>query len=80
VVAHVRAEPVTADVSTLSCWDPRARDADAPPCRCHRSHAYISPIHDGHCCCIPETQTCHPVEMAAWIAEHQRLNPGWRPS
>lgn len=37
------------------------------PCRCHQSRAAVSPIHDGHCCFLPASQTCHPVELAAWI-------------
>lgn len=57
------------------------RDAGAQgPCQCMRSHAYISPSHDGHCCFFPASQTCHQAEMAAWEDEHRRLNPGWEPS
>lgn len=42
------------------------------PCQCHSSFAYIAPMHDGHCCFQPATQTCHPAEVAAWEAERDR--------
>jgi|GEM_PF-5212446 len=45
----------------------------AEPCKCHRSHAYITPTHSGHCCFYPASQNCHPEEAAAWVAEHERL-------
>jgi hypothetical protein len=40
---------------------------DTPePCQCMTSFAAISPIHSGHCCFLPATQTCHPEEVAEW--------------
>ena len=44
----------------------------ADPCQCHQSFAYITNRHGGHCCFFPETQTCHPDEVAAWERERQR--------
>ena len=43
-----------------------------PPCQCHTSFAYISPMHGGHCCFQPATQTCHPEAVARWEAERDR--------
>lgn len=51
------------------------RGADAP-CRCHRSHATVSPTHSGHCCFLPATQTCHPAAVATWITEDARWHSG----
>lgn len=48
----------------------RETTADAP-CRCHQSWAYISPIHEGHCC-FHVTATCHPQEVAVWEQERDR--------
>lgn len=36
------------------------------PCQCMTSFAAVSPIHPGHCCFVPATQTCHPEEVAEW--------------
>jgi hypothetical protein len=47
----------------------------ARPCQCHQSFAYISPIHSGHCCFIPETQTCHPDEVAEWERRASENDP-----
>jgi hypothetical protein len=44
------------------------------PCRCLKSHAFITPIHDGHCCFIPADSTCHQEEVAAWEAERDRMS------
>lgn len=50
--------------------------SDEPPCKCHQNFAYIAPIHSGHCCFLPESQTCHPEEVAAWEAERDRRRSG----
>lgn len=47
---------------------------DQPACRCMQTFAFITPTHDGHCCFVPHTQTCHPVEFAAWKTERDRRN------
>ena len=44
------------------------------PCKCHNSHAAVVPSHTGHCCFFPEGQTCHTEEVAAWVAEHERIS------
>lgn len=44
----------------------------AEPCRCHRSFAYVTGIHEGHCCFFPASQTCHPDEVAEWERERDR--------
>ncbi len=36
------------------------------PCKCHQNFAHIAPIHSGHCCFVPETQTCHEKEVDEW--------------
>lgn len=46
--------------------------ADQKPCRCHDSHAAVTPFHSGHCCFFPPDQTCHPQEVATWEAIHDR--------
>lgn len=40
--------------------------AEDEPCQCHRSRASIAPMHGGHCCFWPATQTCHSREVADW--------------
>jgi hypothetical protein len=45
------------------------------PCRCHKNFAAIAPMHPGHCCFQPATQTCHEAEVAAWEAENARRWP-----
>jgi hypothetical protein len=47
---------------------------DPAPCPCMTTFTYISPTHPGHCCFVPHTQTCHPVEFAAWETERDRRN------
>ena len=42
----------------------------AEPCQCHTSWAYITNLHDGHCCFFPAVQDCHQAEVAEW--ERQR--------
>ena len=49
-----------------------AAEESPGPCRCHRSFAYISDMHPGHCCFWPEGQDCHQAEVAAWEAERDR--------
>ena len=46
--------------------------AEDGPCQCMTSWAYISPMHDGHCCFQPATQTCHPDEVAEWERQRDR--------
>lgn len=41
------------------------------PCKCHKSFASVIPMHTGHCCFYPETQTCHEAEVAAWVQENE---------
>jgi hypothetical protein len=48
------------------------------PCKCHNSHAYISPWHDGHCCFRSATATCHTEEVAAWEAADKAYFPNGR--
>jgi hypothetical protein len=48
------------------------------PCQCHESFAYISPTHRGHCCFVPESQTCHPAEVAEWERGRDRRRPSCR--
>ena len=43
------------------------------PCKCHRNFAYIAPTHSGHCCFVPESQTCHSDEVAAWVKKRDEL-------
>jgi hypothetical protein len=50
--------------------------AEAQPCRCLQSWAYISPWHPGHCCFVPASQTCHAEEVAAWEQERMRRRVG----
>jgi hypothetical protein len=45
------------------------------PCKCHQSFAYIAPRHGGHCCYFPESQTCHPAEVAEWERQRDARRP-----
>jgi hypothetical protein len=45
------------------------------PCQCLKSFAAVSPIHPGHCCFLPATQTCHPVEVAEWERQRDARRP-----
>lgn len=52
---------------------------DPAPCRCLHSHAAVTPMHSGHCCFWPESQTCHLDEVADWQADHDALFPAPSP-
>lgn len=56
----------------------RPVDLDPAPCIHHTDHAYITTWHKGHCCFWPPSQTCHPVEVAAWEAKRDRLRATFR--
>jgi hypothetical protein len=47
----------------------------AKPCRCHQSFAYITPTHQGHCCFVPATQTCHQSEVVEWERQRDLRQP-----
>lgn len=49
------------------------------PCQCMTNHAYIAPMHGGHCCFHPSWQNCHQAEFAAWVQRHRQRHPGWEP-
>lgn len=45
------------------------------PCQCLTSFAVVSPIHPGHCCFLPASQTCHREEVAEWERQRDRRLP-----
>lgn len=51
---------------------PQAISDLAEPCQCHDSFAMVTPAHPGHCCFVPETQTCHLAEVAEWERQNAR--------
>lgn len=57
---------------------PASGEASETPCRCHGSHAAVTPFHPGHCCFFPPDRTCHPEEVTSWEAEHDRWLAGQR--
>lgn len=46
------------------------------PCECHRSFAYVTRFHTGHCCFFPESQACHPDEVAEWVRQRDARRSG----
>ena len=50
-------------------------DSAERPCQCHDSFAAVSPTHPGHCCFVPDTQTCHAAEVAAWERRNALRHP-----
>lgn len=53
---------------------PTTREPESP-CRCHSSWAYIAPWHNGHCCFVPASQTCHAAEVAEWERQRDLRRP-----
>lgn len=43
------------------------------PCKCHNSHAAVTPTHGGHCCFLPADSTCHADEVEAWTADDELI-------
>lgn len=50
------------------------------PCRCHDSLAAVSPTHEGHCCFLPVSQTCHTEEVEAWLVRRTAPTAAKRPA
>jgi hypothetical protein len=65
----------------LACWCPPGQPCHADvllemanaPCRCMKSHAAVSPTHDGHCCFLPAETRCHLDEFLVWMADERAL-------